>query len=157
MQALLTTKYAGMNRKKIIGITLAVAIAGGGWYGYKEYTRKVKDLRHVNAQVRMKAPELLAEFGKDETGANALYLDKIIAVNGKVREVEKDDQGHFTVILGEEGSMSSVRCSMDSVHQDEIIDLTAGSIITMKGACTGFNADELLGADVILNRCVLEK
>ena len=98
---------------------------------------------------------LIQVFEKNEAEANAQYLDKIIAVRGTVRTVEKDDKGYYCVILGKQNSMSSIRCSMDSVHQEEVAGIPAGSVITVKGACTGFNADELLGSDVILNRCVL--
>ncbi|MBD0377834.1 MAG: hypothetical protein ICV51_19680, partial [Flavisolibacter sp.] len=61
--------------------------------------------------------------------------------------------------LGNAGSQSSVRCSMDTAFVTKLSTITAGSTITVKGACTGFNADETglgLGSDVVLNRCVLE-
>jgi hypothetical protein len=146
-----------MKRKKIIFSVIAVAIACGVWYGYREYTRKVKDLSKVKAHLRMHAGELISAFEKNENKSNALYLDKVIAVTGPVKLVEKNDKGYYSIILGDESSMSSIRCSMDSVHQDAVAMLASGSVVTMKGACTGFNADELLGSDVILNRCVVEK
>lgn len=146
-----------MKKKKIILSIIVFAIMGGGWYAYKEYTRKVKDLSNVKAAVQLNATELISAFEMDEVKSNDLYLDKIIAVKGMVKAVEKNDKGYYAVILGNESSMSSVRCSMDSVHQQAVADLVKGTVITMKGACTGFNADELLGSDVILNRCVLDK
>jgi hypothetical protein len=146
-----------MSRKKIIISVILVAIVCGAWYGYKEYTRKVKDLSKVKAQVKMHAKDLITAFEKNESEANTHYLDKIIAVKGMIKAVEKDDKGYYAVVIGEGNSMSSVRCSMDTVHQDEVAVLSAGTVITMKGACTGFTADELLGSDVILNRCVVDK
>jgi hypothetical protein len=44
---------------------------------------------------------------------------------------------------------------MDSIHNKEAADVKRGIHIAMKGICTGFNADELLGSDVILVRCVV--
>lgn len=146
-----------MNRKKIFIITIAVAIIGGGWYGYAEYNRKVKNLGNVKAELYISTVDLIHAFEKNETGANKLYLDKIIAVTGMVKAVEKNNNGHYSVVLGEGTDMASVRCSMDSSHVSAVLSLTNGSRVTIKGACTGFNADELLGSDVILNRCVLEK
>lgn len=145
------------QKKLIIIIALATVLLGGGWYGYSEYNRKVKDLSRVKADVVLDAKTLIQSFEKDEAASNVNYLDKIIAVKGNVKAVEKNDQGHVTVILGEEDGMSSVRCSMDSTHQGDVVSLSRGKMLTMKGACTGFNADELLGSDVILNRCVIEK
>jgi DNA polymerase II small subunit/DNA polymerase delta subunit B len=141
--------------KIILGVVLLLLVSGG-LYAYKEFTRKVKDLTHVKAGVSIDASQLLTVFETNEAEGNSKYLDKIIAVSGKVKSVEKNNQGHCTVILGDENSMSSVRCSMDSVHQQEVASLATGTVITMKGACTGFNKDELLGSDVILNRCVVE-
>lgn len=146
-----------MKKKRIIVGVLFVALTGGAWFGYGEFSRKVKDLSNVDAQVTMLAAELISLFEKNEPAANAELLDKIIAVKGTVKEIEKNERGHYTIVLGDAISMSSVRCSMDSVHAKKIKEVKEGSVITIKGACTGFNADELLGADVILNRCVIER
>lgn len=146
-----------MKKKKIILSAILAAIICGAWYGYSEYNRKVRDLIDVKAQLQLNAAHLIGTFEKNETEANAQYLDKIIAVKGTIKTIEKNDKGYYSVILGEEKSRSSVRCSMDSIHQHDVASLPVGSLITIKGACTGFNADELLGSDVILNRCVVEK
>ncbi len=145
-----------MKKKRIVLGFFVVAIIGGAWFGYSEYNRKVRDLANVRAQVTMQANELIAAFEQNEVTANAKYLDKIIAVKGIVKKVEEDERGYISFILGDEGSMSSVRCSMDSVHVKDIVHVKDGADVTIKGACTGFNADELLGSDVILNRCVIE-
>jgi len=157
MPVLLTIKILIMKKKRIIIAAITILILGGGWYGYKEYTRMLPDLSRVKADMRMSGQELIAAFEKNETAANQAYLDKIVAVQGTVKAIEKDEKGFYTISIGEEGSLSSVRCSMNVEHQDEIAQLAKGSIATIKGAVTGFNADELLGADVILNRCVIEK
>ena len=148
------------TKKKIyLGIAAAVLVGvlGVSWYGYKEYTRRNKDLSETKADLQISAADLIKTFEANEQQANAKYLDKIIAVTGNVKEVIKDEKGYYTVVLGEEGSMSSVRCSMDSIHQTEAGKLVAGKQVIVKGACTGFNADELLGSDVILNRSVIDK
>lgn len=146
-----------MKPKKIILSAIAVLIICGGFYGYKEFNRKVKDLGNVKADIILQPGELVNAFENDEKSANDLYLDKIISVPGKIKAIEKDDKGQFTIVLGESGSMSSVRCSMDADHIAGIELLSEGDEITMKGACTGFNGDELLGSDVILNRCVIQQ
>lgn len=147
-----------MKMKKLVIIAIiAFGLLGGGWYVYNELNRKVEDLSKVRSDVHLGVAELIALFEKDEAKSNTIYLDKIIAVNGVVKTIEKDATGHYSVILGEANNISSVRCSMDSTHQGDLDGLTAGSSIIIKGACAGFNADELLGSDVILNRCVIEK
>jgi len=145
-----------MNAKKKIFIAIAVIIIAALLYGYKEYNRKNKDLVNATADIQMNAVELTAAFEKNEKEANGKFLDKIIAVNGKVKEINKDEKGYYTVVLGEDNNMSSVRCSMDPAHQQKAASLEKNNVVAVKGMCTGFNADELLGSDVIFNRCVIQ-
>lgn len=144
-----------MKKKKIFLLIIALVLLGGGWYAYSEYNRKVKDLSKVSADMHLKTVDLVSEFEKDETSANAQYLDKVIAVNGTIKAIEKDETNNYSLVLGDANSMASVRCSMDEDHQQKVEGLMAGARVTVKGACTGFNTDELLGSDVILNRCVI--
>ncbi|HQU57379.1 MAG TPA: hypothetical protein PLG88_08105 [Chitinophagaceae bacterium] len=145
-----------MKKKKIIILSIVILALSGGLYAYMEFNRKVKDLSRVRADVKFKSGELIQEFEKDEKAANALYLDKIISVQGQLKAIEKDLANNYSLVLGDAASMSSVRCSMDADHQEDIQHLKEGVYVSVKGACTGFNADELLGSDVILNRCVIQ-
>ena len=128
-----------------------------GVYGYREYTRKNRNLSYVKANFKIQANALIKEFEENEKRANEKFLDKIIAVSGAIRDVIKDDKGFYSIVLGGDENMSTVRCSMNSIDQDEVGLLKKGNIIMIKGACTGFNADDLLGSDIILNRCVIQK
>ncbi len=129
-------------------------IACAAWYVYKELNRKSTNLAEVKADIKISAPALIGVFEKDSGSANKKYLGKILAVNGTIKNIEREDDD-ATVILGDAGNMSSVRCSMDTTHVRKLATYKAGASITVTGACTGFNKDELLGSDVILNRCVI--
>ena len=142
--------------KRTIFIVIILAIAFGGWYAYKEYNRTNVDLADVKPEASLSAADLIRSFESDSASANKKYLGKILAVSGQVKSIERDGNS-ATVILGDKGSMSSVRCSMDTTHIQEIASLKEGQGITIKGNCTGFNQDELLGSDVILNRCAVAK
>ena len=148
--------HCRINMKKTIIIIVLIVVAFIAWYGYREYNRTNVDLAKEKADVTITASELLQLFEKDSAAANKNYLEKIVAVFGNVKEIEKDNNS-ATIILGEEGSMSSVRCSMDTTYLHELASISKGKNITIKGNCTGFNRDELLGSDVILNRCVISK
>ncbi|MBD0365351.1 MAG: hypothetical protein ICV53_04525 [Flavisolibacter sp.] len=142
--------------KRLLLILILIVILAGGWYAYKLYTGKVPSLTEKKADINISAADLVAAFEKDTASANKTYLGKILAVNGNVRSVEKESA---SIVLGNAGSQSSVRCSMDTAFVTKLSTITEGSTITVKGACTGFNADETglgLGSDVVLNRCVLE-
>lgn len=140
-------------KRTLLLIILVLAIVLG-FYGYREYFRKNKDLQDVAPEVTIGAPALIKAFETDSAGANKSYLGKIVAVSGTVKSVEKEE-GAATLVLGEPGTMSSVRCSMDTAHIAEAAGVQEGQPVTVKGALTGFNQDELLGSDVVLNRCVL--
>ena len=73
-----------------------------------------------------------------------------------LKEIVKDDKGFYSLALGDTSSMSSVRCSIDSVHSKEAAAVKKGSTIAVKGICSGFNADDMLGSDVILVRSVID-
>ena len=141
-------------KKKVIIVLVLVAVAIGGWYGYNEYNRKNKDLAEVDTKITVAAGTLVTDFEKDSATANQKYLGAIIGVTGTVKSIEKEDGG--TVVLSEPGAMSSVRCSMDTTHLAELNTIKVGQQVQVKGACTGYQPDEMgLGADVILNRCVI--
>jgi hypothetical protein len=42
------------------------------------------------------------------------------------------------------------------MYTDRATAIKPGMTVKIKGNCTGYNEDELLGLDVIVNRCVIE-
>lgn len=134
-------------------ILLVVVIIGGTvlYFGMKEYNRGAADVSDADADVVIKSEELTKIFGEDETKANGLYLDKVIAVSGVVKGVEKDEKGAYTIILSGDSELSSVTCQMDERHNEEAKDVAEGSTITVKGYCTG------VLMDVVLIRCAVDK
>jgi tRNA_anti-like len=146
-----------MKKKRIILYILLTAIlvlAVLAVYIYKEYNRTYEDTAAIKPDYSLSATSLLKEFEIDEPASNKKYWDKVILVDGMVKDRVKDDRGLYSVILGDTASMSSVRCSMDSIHNSEAAAVKKGDRLALKGICTGFNADEMLGSDVILVRCV---
>lgn len=140
--------------KRLILLLVVIIVLAIAWYGYKAYTGKVKSLTEVKADAAVSAPALIAAFEKDSAAANKQYMGKILEVTGNVKSVEKEAKT-ATVVLGSDGSLSSVRCSMDSAFVQQAAAIQKGADVTIKGNCTGFMSVELLGSDIILNRCVL--
>lgn len=147
-----------MKRKNIlkyIVLPILLIIAAGALYIYKEYNRTQKDTSKLKPDYSVTASNLINEFESDEQSSNKKYWDKVIEVEGVTKELVKDEKGFYTVILGDPATMSSIRCSIDSSHNKEITSIITGKKIKLKGICSGFNADELLGSDVILVRSVV--
>jgi len=143
--------------KRTILILLLIVVVAGGWYAYKLYTDKVPSLTEVKSDVTINAVDLISAFETDSASGNKMYLGKVIIVTGTVKAIDGDGA---TLVLGDPGNSSSVRCSMDSTFIKTAGALNLGSTVSLKGACTGFIPDETgfgLGSDVVLNRCVFYK
>ena len=139
-------------------ILLLLGIGFAVWKGLKEYNRTNEDLSTVKAEINISAADLIREYEANDPAADQKYLGKIVETHGNIKKIEQDEKGYYTVILGDTSSRSSLRCSMDTIHNEDAAHLTAGSSATLRGACTGFNKDEMgLGSDVILNRCAIIK
>jgi uncharacterized protein YyaL (SSP411 family) len=148
-----------MKRKKIIRfiiLPLLLILAAAALYIYKEYNRTHKDTAKLKPDYTVTAASLIQEFETSERSSNKKYWDKVLRVEGMVKELTHDEKGFYSIVLGDTASMSSVRCSVDSAHSTEAAALQIGSHIAVKGICTGFNTDELLGSDVILVRTVVD-
>lgn len=148
-----------MKRKNILRymlLPLLLILGVVTIYIYKEYNRTHKDTAKLKPDYSIEATALIKEFIENEKASGTRYWDKVIRVEGRVKEVLKDDKGFYTIALGDTASMSSVRCSIDSVHGSEAAAVRKGTIIAVKGICSGYNADEMLGSDVILVRSVVD-
>lgn len=140
---------------RLIGVLILLVVSLVAWFGYSEYNRKPASMADTRADYTFTTTTLLTAFEKDEAGANKLYLDKVLEVEGAIKESTADEKGFYTITIGEDASLSSVRCSVDSLFSSKAAALQAGGLIKVRGICTGYMADELLGSDVTLVRCAI--
>ena len=139
---------------KIILLASALIVIAAGAYFY--VNRKTQSLTDSNADFKISAVKFLEEYSSDQVLSDKKYLGKVIQVEGNLKEIERDDKGSLTFVLGDLTSMSSVRCSIDTTVVIDESAYPVGTAVSLKGECTGFNADDLgLGADIVLNRAVI--
>jgi hypothetical protein len=139
---------------KIILIAVAFIVIAVAAYFY--VNRKTQPLTDSEADYEISVMKFLEEYSADPVLSDKKYLGKIIQVNGNLKEIEKDDKGSLTFVLGDLTTMSSVRCSIDTMVVIDESAYPAGTEVSIMGECTGFNADDLgLGADIVLNRAVI--
>ena len=139
---------------KIILLASALIVIAAGAYFY--VNRKTQSLTDSNADFKISAVKFLEEYSSDQVLSDKKYLGKVIQVEGNLKEIERDDKGSLTFVLGDLSSMSSVRCSIDTTVVIDESAYPVGTAVSLKGECTGFNADDLgLGADIVLNRAVI--
>lgn len=147
--------------RKVILISMLLVAALGTWQAINEYNRKNVDISKTKADVKISAIDLINEYEANDSLANQKYLGKIIELTGHVRQLQNDSEGNYTIVLGEQGNLSSVRCTMDTTYNTDAAAVEKGSSVTIRGLCTGFKKNELLGenlgSDVELNRSVVIK
>jgi len=121
-------------------------------YVLNEYNRKPVSVAHAKPDFEVTDSALIAEFENSEKLAMKKYSGKIILIKGIIRKIAKNGNT-YTINLGNPLSESSVHCLIDSTQ--DAGNWSEGRHIACKGVFVDFNRDELLGSDIILNRCIL--
>ncbi len=131
--------------KRILIALLALALIGAG-VGYYLWNKPHQNMATAKTDLAIDAATLFADYNADEAACNAKYLEKVIAVTGKVKEVTSDE-GNIKVSL-ETGSDFGVRCVLSTTSTHARTNFSPGETVTLKGTCNGLNFD------VELSNCV---
>lgn len=123
-------------------------VAIGGAFGYYTYHKPHQNMNKAAAQIQLSATQLFSDYEVDEATANKKYLDKIMEVSGKIKEVSTDDKGMTTLTLESGNDMFGIICQMDNLTKHNRTNFKEGEKINLKGICTG------VLMDVVLVRCV---
>lgn len=148
-----------MKKKKLLyaAIALSLILCSASIFAYREFNRKVKNMQDLSIDKTISADDLIKDFATNEKIGNSTYLNKVLLVTGKFKTVEQAAGKRFSILLGDCSSSISIRCSMDSSYQHPF-DYKVGQVLKIKGSYTGFNADDLgLGADILLNKCIISQ
>jgi len=128
--------------KKISYILVTILLIAGGIY---YYTFVYAKNHHRDAQsetaIVISADSLTAAYQKNEQTANKLYLNKAIEVSGNILNINKDQAGHTTLLIGKADAFSNVSVTLNST---EAITKKVGEPATVKGVCTGFLSDVII-------------
>ncbi len=97
------------------------------------------------ADVKLEATVLVADFLSDEAGANEKYLNKTLAVSGTVSTFKSDDRGNISITLNGTGQ-ADVKCKFDKMVEHRRREFQVGETVTLKGVCMGYIGDvEMVG------------
>ena len=136
--------------KKMIIITVLLLVGFTALFMYREYTREVKNATASNPDFRLDAKALVSEFSLNDAYALAKYSGKLLEVSGTITSIEN---GTNPIIVFGNDPQIKIRCVFDKLN-----DLPPnGASIIIRGYCTGFNKDELIGSDIMMNRCAIIK
>ena len=133
-----------MRRRIIlVAVLLIVVVAGVGLWKYFE---KAPNYAAKEPDVAVTAKEFLSAFDKDTAAASKRFMDKIVRVTGRVQSFDSS-----AVVLGEEGSPSSIVIGLDKRNQNSIAHLKVGETGTLQGKFSGYrkssgDAEDLLSS-----------
>ncbi len=134
-----------MKKSNAIFFVLIALIAVGSVVVYFMWT---KPKRSVDAEpaISITAAQLVANYQAGEPAANQKYLDKALAVTGKVSAVSVNQDGKSTITLASDDAFTGVFCTMRTNETA----VAQGEIATIKGICSGMLSDVRLREAVIV-------
>jgi len=123
-------------KKTLIVILLIIVTACTTFYFL--YNKPHRNPANENS-ISITSEELFDQFSKDEIMANALYLDKVLEVRGKVLEIDENQNATTVIIMKTNDPIFGIRCSMNSN-----VSIKVGEFAIVKGICTGYLSDVVL-------------
>ena len=134
-------------RKRIFFTVLVLALVGGGIY-YYVINKSHRDIKNTTEDFLISSTDLYKEYSTDETASNAKYLDKIIAVEGTVAELQLENPEEPTVAVSTGVEGMTVSCGFVKDSKAKVETLKPGQKIKIKGKCDGMG---MFG--VVLTQC----
>ena len=139
------------NKKKwfrwVLLAIVSMALVGGAVF-YYVMTAEFADTASEKPAYTISAMELLAEFQQSDSAANKRYTEQILAVSGRVSEVEKADTS-ATAKFVDSLTGSYLIFDFQSGASREAATLQPGDSVTLKGSCSGSIYSRLRNAHMI--------
>jgi hypothetical protein len=142
--------------KRILIAVLGIIVVFGVVY-WIVATDKFSDTKSRKASFTMSVNDFIHEFQQDEKAFNQKYTDKIVAINGRVTEIEAADTT-MNIKMVDTISGAIVIFAFQAQHLAEAKAVKVGDSISIKGACSGGIISDILGVPKIdFQRSALNK
>ena len=143
--------HPSQNKKKwlrwIFLAIVAMALAGGAIF-YYVMTAEFADTTSEKPAYTISAMDLLTEFQQNDSAANKKYVEQILAVSGRVSEVEGVDTS-ATIKFVDSLTGSYLIFDFQSATSRQAAALQPGDSVTLKGSCSGSIYSRLRNAHMI--------
>lgn len=140
-----------MKKSRILSLALLLITLGGCYFYVAHYKKEPNDfLSSDEPYARISADSLLAIFTKNEDLIDTSYIEKLIEVEGKVKEITFLNNQYGVLLYGKSKS-SYVLCDISDSELNITKKIKVGDTIKLKGICKGY----LL--DVVMLNCKLVK
>jgi len=137
--------------KRYVVLIFIIAITIAALIGYQIWNKPHENIKNAVA-VKTNAIELYNSLTNDSANSKNLFINKIVAVSGEVKQVLKNQQNQQVILLKTNISDGSVNCTME----ENIENIKSGDRVLLKGICIGYiggDNDLQLPGDVFLIRC----
>lgn len=129
-----------MKKWFLIGVVF-LAIAGAlYYYVMNKPHRSVADEEGIS----VRADSLYQAFVQNENLANTNYLNRILKITGRVKNVNTNTEGGQVIVLETGDAVFGINCTL--VRPATV---KPGDEITLKGICTGYLMDVIVNQAVI--------
>lgn len=138
-----------MRKTLFYKLLIAVVIVAIVFWGYISFQKPARtNISEVHSSSQVRAGEIIGLFQRNESAANTSYINKVIVVQGTIKEISFLNQRKTVILESEKFKNNFIICEMSPLSKDRIPELTIGDTISLKGICKGY----LL--DVILLNCI---
>lgn len=130
-------------------LTILILIVAG--VVYQIWNKPHPNIRDAVA-VKITAVALYDSLANNRTPAKTSFINKVVAVSGKIKEIILNQEKKQVVLLLTNKNGASVNCTMEEMVEG----ISKGDKITIKGLCMGYSGGDAsmdLPGDVYLTRC----
>ncbi len=130
----------------LVAFTVIAAIIG-----YGLWNKPHQNIKSASA-ISIAAVELYDSLSNEVNHKKSIFINKVVAVSGEVKQVLKNQQRQQVILLKTNISGGSVNCTME----EAVNNIKAGDKVFIKGICSGYiggDKDMDLPGDVFLIRC----
>jgi hypothetical protein len=144
--------------KKIVLILSVLAVVGiiAAALVWTFYVNKPHDdIEKATPAYSLSTEEIWKQFNSELKTADSLYTGKVIQLSGAVSRIDKNDtivSVIFVMAADEMFGDKTISCQMYERHNEEAQSITPGTMLKIKGFCTGYN-----DTDLIFNKCSIIK
>lgn len=128
-----------------------MALSTAAFIGFVIWNKPHRNIKDATA-IEINAIDLYQALSRDSIKTKSVFVNKIVAVTGKVKQIQKNREGAQVILLQTNLPDASVNCTMEENNPK----IKQGDITEIKGNCIGYingDADIGLPGDVFLTRC----
>jgi hypothetical protein len=133
-----------MKRKYFLIAFLVVLILGVAsilWM-WDEPIKKVEN----ETEIALTVDKLCHDFTVDESTADSMYLHRAIQLKGQITELSNNMDGGIMMVFAASNNIDDVEC----ILREETAELKIGSVVTVKGFCSGKTITGIALSDCII-------